>query len=362
MTTEDPVRSGRTQSEQTLTRLVPALIVAMVGGALFQALGLPAPWLTGSAAAVAIAAVGGLRISVPEWLRHASTIFLGTIMGSAVTPDTFAQLPSWPISLVGLLIVVVSMMFAVSLYLERVHGFDPVTARLACVPGNMTYVIALTGERADTADARQVVIVQIVRLAALLMGLPFILDFLGFVATGNGWGGQGSAFDAAALAILFVSGLVGGMIFHWLRFPAGSMCGAMFASAVLSGGGVVATSIPDHLLVPGFAVIGAVVGANFAGTERALLVRTMAAALGAVVVGVTVALIVAWPVALAMDVSVAQIWLAYSPGGADTMSVLALALGLEPTFVVSHHVIRMFGLGVVVPLWLRLYVPVGEKN
>ncbi len=362
MTTKDAAHSGRRQSEQILSRLVPALIAAMVGGALFQALGLPAPWLTGSAAAVAIAAIAGLRISVPDWLRHASTIFLGTIMGSAVTPDTFAQLPSWPVSLIGLLIVVVSMMLAVSFYLERVHGFDAVTARLACVPGNMTYVIALTSERANTADARQVVIVQVVRLAALLMGLPFILDFLGFAATGNGWGDKASAFDTTALAVLFASGLVGGVIFHWLRFPAGSLCGAMLASAVLSGGGLVATGIPDQLLIPGFAVIGAVVGANFAGTDRALLIRSLAAALGAVVVGAAVALVVAWPVAVAMNVSVAQVWLAYSPGGSDTMSILAFALGLEPAFVVSHHVIRMFGIVVVVPLWLRLYVPVEAKN
>ena len=142
------------------------MLVAAAGGAVFAQLGLPAPWLTGAAIAVGLAAVAGAPIGVPFWLRHCSMIFIGTIMGNAVTPETFAQLPSWPISLCGLLIVVLAMMLAVSAYLERVHGFDAVTARLACIPGNSTYVLALAQE--SRANMQQVVTVQMMRLAVLL--------------------------------------------------------------------------------------------------------------------------------------------------------------------------------------------------
>lgn len=343
-----------------LSKLAMTLLVAAAGGFAFDRLGMPAPWLTGSTVAVGLAAVAGVGIGVPGWLRHCSMIFLGTIMGNAVTPETFAQLPTWPISLSGLLVVVLAMMFAVSVYLERVHGFDPVTARLACIPGNSAYVLALTEE--STANAQQVVMVQMMRLAVLLTCLPFVFDALGYVVVARPDDGDLSAAAIQSLVLLFVAGAAGGLFFNWIGFPAGSMCGAMFAGAICSGSGTISVQVPDDLLIPGFAVMGAVCGANFAGADRRSLAAMLAASVGAVVVGTIVALAVAAPVAWLMGVSTAQVWLAYAPGGADTMSILALALGLEPTFVVSHHVIRMFGLGIVVPAWLRFYAPARETN
>ncbi len=334
-------------------RLVLTLAIAAAGGFAFKSLGMPAPWLTGAAAAVGSAAVLGVGVQAGAWVRLGSMMFLGTVMGATVTPETFGQLPNWPVSLAGLLVVVVAMMLIVSLYLERVHGFDPDTARLACIPGNMAYALALAEDN-PRADARQVALVQIVRLAALLICLPSVFDGLGYVAVAP-ISVAPSAVDFDAVALMFGAGIAAGAVFHWIGFPAGAMCGAMFAGGLLSGSGLLTVWLPEWLLIPGFALIGAVVGANFAGADRRFLAANILPSLGAVLVGTTVALACAVPVAWLIDAGVAQVWLAYAPGGADTMSILALALGLEPTFVVAHHVIRMFGLGGVVPLWIRFY-------
>lgn len=336
-----------------LLRLVFAALIGTAGGAFFNWLSLPAPWLTGAATAVAIAAIAGLKVVVPNWLRNGSMVFLGVLMGSSVPPEILTQLPKWPISLLGLLIVVVAMMFAVSFFLERTQGFDPATARLACIPGNMSYVLVLAEE--SSADTRKVAIVQVMRLAILLACLPFAFDMLGFTAQPVNseltiWNA-----DLEQLGILLTISIFGGLVFHVIGFPAGLMCGAMFAAALCSGSGIINAKVPGDLMIPAFIVLGAVTGANFVGTDRKFLMQTAVAAIGAIFIGTLVAVAVAIPVAHLMDTSVAKVFLAYAPGGSDTMSILALALGLEPAFVVSHHVIRMFGLGIVVPIWLRFY-------
>ena len=353
MITDEAPGAKAASSVRPTLRLLLAALIGCAGGAFFNWLSLPAPWLTGAATAVAIAAIAGLKVVVPNWLRNGSMIFLGVLMGSSVPPEILTQLPKWPISLAGLLIVVIAMMIAVSLFLERTQGFDPATARLACIPGNMSYVLVLAEE--SSADTRKVAIVQVMRLAILLACLPFAFDLLGFTAQPVNseltlWNA-----DFEQLGILLAVSLAGGIVFQLVGFPAGLMCGAMFAAAVCSGSGVINAKVPGDLMIPAFVALGAVTGANFVGTDRKFLMETAVAGIGAIFIGTIVAIAVAIPVAHLMDASVAKVFLAYAPGGSDTMSVLALALGLEPAFVVSHHVIRMFGLGIVIPVWLRFY-------
>ena len=158
------------------------------------------------------------------------------------------------------------------------------------------------------------------------------------------------------MVLLLGAGAAGAWAFHKLRVPAGVMFGAMAAGAGLFGSGTITTGIPGWIMLPGFAVIGAVIGTNFDGTDRRLLVSTMIASVGAVLVGATAAMAVALPVAWLTGLPTAQIWLSYAPGGVDAMTILALALAFEPAFVGAHHLARFLLLATVMPLWLRPYL------
>src|SRR5690606_15985611 len=115
-------------------------------------------------------------------------------------------------------------------------------------------------------------------------------------------------------------------------------------------------------MLPGFLVIGVTVGTNFAGIDRYHIAESLLASIGSLLFGAAVALAFAVPVAWLLDLTVAQLWLAYSPGGVDVMTIMAMALGLDPAFVGSHHVVRFIGLGFVVPLWVRSGLARGERQ
>ena len=60
------------------------------GGWLLAQVGAPAPWLTGSMLAVAAAALSGLPLAMPTWIRTFAFVLLGISIGSAVTPEALA--------------------------------------------------------------------------------------------------------------------------------------------------------------------------------------------------------------------------------------------------------------------------------
>jgi membrane AbrB-like protein len=343
------VSVGRRRQEPVLLKAALTLVIAALGGSAFFAIGVPAPWLSGPAVSVGTAGLAGAGLWVPERLRYAALVVLGATMGSAVTPETVGLFIHWPLSLAGLGLSVFLIMLASSVYLERVHGFDRATARLASVPGALPYVLALVSE--TRGDCQRIIIVQMVRLTALVLLLPTLLTALGSSpAPIANHAAQVKVFD---LAILLTGGIVGSWLFTLLRAPAAPMFGSMAVSAVLCGTGLVASAIPLWLLAPWFVVVGATVGTNFTLLDRTLLADTIAASLGSLVVGAAVAISAAVPVSWLLGIPVAKVWLAYAPGGVDVMTIMAVALGLDPAFVGGHHLARFLGLGLFVPIWLR---------
>lgn len=331
------------------------LAIGFAGGLAFFVLGLPAPWLSGPGTATAIASLAGFKVVVPKPLRLVALVFLGILAGSAVTPETLGQMGRWPLSIIGLAVCVGLIMISIATYLERVHGYDRVTARLSAVPGALPYVLAMAAE--SNGDVRRIAIVQTFRLVALLVFLPSILAMLGMA------GKPGAAVSAAAaarmeaspweLVVLAVAGVAGGWICERLKGPAPYLFGSMVATSILTGSGLVTIAVPAWMTIPGLVIIGTMVGTNFAGTDIRILKATLAAAAGSLAVGTMAAMAVAVPVGLVLGIPVAQVWLAYAPGGVDVMAVMALALGLDAAYVGAHHAVRFLSLGFVVPLWMR---------
>ncbi|WP_170181894.1 AbrB family transcriptional regulator [Phreatobacter stygius] len=341
------------------TFMLPCLIGA-AGGFAFDRLGLPAAWMSGSLVAVSIAAFAGLNVRVPEPVSPAIFLLLGTVMGQAVTPETLRLALSWPISMGGLVVLVPAIIGAIVVYLTRVEGFDRSTAFYASIPGAMNYVMALT--IGSKADARSVVVVQSFRLVLLVAALPSFLALAGLgaaapkaaVATGSAaW------FDYPLMALLAVSC---GLGMERLGVPGGATVGAMLASAVLHGTGLVTAAVPQPLVLAGFIVMGVLIAARFAGTSLVELRQMLRPSIGAFLVGTGVTVGVAAVVAGLAGLPVGKVILAYAPGGIEAMAILAFVLDMDPAFVGAHHIVRFVGIAVLLPLAARLVLGAADRT
>jgi membrane AbrB-like protein len=326
------------------------LSIATAGGVLFFWLGLPAPWLSGAVLAVTLALTTGLKLRVPDRMRDVVLFGLGLSMGGSVTPETLDAIGRWPMSIVMLLLTMLAIMVAITILLRRA-GWDRDTAILASAPGALSSVLALA--LAKDLDARRIVVVQCVRLIALVALVPSLAWTAAPLANASMAAHTASWLPVALEwpALLAASGL-GAYVMHRLGVPAPLMIGALIGSAVLHGPGVATAQVPPPVLAVGFIVLGAFIALRFEGVTRAELkqdaVLALVALLVAVSIGVLGAAITVWLTGLPLG----PVMVAFAPGGVEAMIAIAFALDLDPAYVGAHHVLRFVAIALLLPIFM----------
>jgi uncharacterized membrane protein AbrB (regulator of aidB expression) len=89
-------------------------------------------------------------------------------------------------------------------------------------------------------------------------------------------------------------------------------------------------------------VIGSSVGARFSGTPVALIGQTLLLGAGATVIMLLITLLFGGALSALTGYALVLLLLALIPGGFTEMSLIALAMGVDPAFVVTHHSVRVF--------------------
>jgi uncharacterized membrane protein AbrB (regulator of aidB expression) len=110
--------------------------------------------------------------------------------------------------------------------------------------------------------------------------------------------------------------------------------------------------LPEWLILPAFLVLGALIGTRFSGVTMAHLMSGLLAGVAITVVAVGFAGLASLPVAWALEMPVAHVLVAFSPGGLETMIAMGAVLGVVPGFVAACHVARLMVLTVLVPAML----------
>lgn len=320
--------------------------ISCAGGAGALALGLPAPWLVGGAAAVTAAALFGVPIGLPSWLRDAGFVIIGMSMGSSVAPDTLALLGQWPATMAALFISVAAVVAATAWLLATVFKFDRQTALLASTPGHASFIQALA--LSGLGDARQIAVVQSIRILTLVIAVPLVIRFAAPGALNAGPLGA-APMEWTSLAWLAVVCAGAGWLALRLKVPAGFVIGSMVAATAARLGGLTEGAVPAVVLVPGFVIIAALIGSRFAGVTRPVLRRSLAAGLVATSIAIALSALAAWLASLVVGISFGEIWIAIAPGGLDAMAVMGLSLGYDPAFVMGHHAARLFILALAMP-------------
>ena len=327
---------------------VETIVIAAAGGAVLGLAGVPAGWLSGSMFAAAVAALAGRPLYVPISVARICFVALGITAGSAATPAMLAGMGHWPGSLILVLLALVAITLGAGLYLQIVHGWERKTAMLAAVPGGIAQVLILAAEQ--KADLRAIAIVQSTRLLVLAMALPTVLGLTGLL------GGATVAIAAPPsnvwleLAVLIAGSALAAFLLVRLGFGGALFFGPMVVSAMLHGAGIVHAGLPRWFLDIAMITVGAVSGARFTNTSLKTLMQFLAAALGSFAVTILIVSLFVALVVVLFPLPIADVVLAYSPGAADVMMLLALGLQLDPVFVGAHHLMRLLFVPVFLPL------------
>jgi hypothetical protein len=333
-----------------LPAVLLTLAISAAGGGLAMLLGLPAGWLMGGALAVTIAAMLGAPVTMPAGLRNVAFVLIGMSMGASVAPDSLRLLGSWPISLTALAIELVIIIATTGWMLTKIFKLDAGTAYLSSFPGHLSFVmgIAATG----VGNARQIVIIQVIRILMLTIAVPIGAVFLPidhFTAQ------AASAFLSPLQLLVLAAGcVVMGLVFMGLKVPAGMVLGAMATATAAKLGGLYTEAMPVPLVICTFVLTGALIGSRFVGITRREFMAAATGGLIATAMTVSIVTMVALVVTQLVDMPFGQIWLALSPGALEGMGALGIALGYDTAFIAAHHVIRLLMLSFAIPAVVML--------
>jgi len=326
------------------------LLLAGAGALVFDLLSIPVAWLSGSMIVVAIAALAGVPVTVPNLLRTLIFFVLGINIGAAVTPETVRGIATWPMSILILLVCVPIVSLACALPLIFWRGWKRDDALMASVPGALSLILALADS--TEADVPRIAIVQAVRVAVLTAIIP---PLIAVTATSEFEIGLPDLPLAGLteLAVLIVGGVIGSLAFRLIRFPAPTLIGPLVVSAVLHATDLVSGTMPSAILIAAFVALGASVGARFAGLGLRTLRRTLADALMTLTIGFAISVAFAVLVTRWLGFPFSQTLMAFSPGAFEVMVVMAFVMGVDAAYVGAHHTIRFFALALLAPVLFR---------
>jgi len=327
---------------------VLTVLIAAVGAAAARLLAMPAPYLIGPATAVTIAGFAGLTLRIAQPVRNATFIIVGLSMGTGLTPEVFVAARTWPLSFLMVPVAVVVLLYSATWTLQRFFGYDRATALLAASPGHLSFVLSLASE--TRSDLLAVGVIQSVRVLALTITVPLIVDILGLVSVAPP---PAAVMHPLALAGSFAAAAALGYLFMRLKVPAALLLGGMIAAGSTHLTGLVSGDLPSWIMTPTYVLLGALIGSRFSGASfRAMRAAFVAGGVVTVVV-VALAAAIAASVCYVTAVPLDAALIAFAPGGLETMAAMAVMLHAQPTYVGAHHVLRLVILSVLMPFALR---------
>jgi membrane AbrB-like protein len=335
-----------------LLNIAETLAIGLAGGVLFLWARLPGGLISGSMVAVAIAAFAGRPVGLPPAVTQTILVMLGISLGSVASKEMLRHMSAYPVTISLLALSTFCATFGSSIYLQRIHGWDKTSALLAGSPGALSQIVMLAAERGANVPA--IAVVQTMRVIILTAGLPMLLAVTGLTSAAP------APFTIAIaspldLAELIAAAVAVALLLRWIKFPASWMFGAMIASAVLHGSGMIEGGLPPWLRAAALIGIGALIGTRFARISAKTVFSHIAAALGSFAVAVIISAIFVAAITMTMHVRFSDVVVAFAPGAMDAMMALALTLHIDPVFVGAHHLARFVFVTIATPGIVHLF-------
>lgn len=321
--------------------MLRTVAVGAVGGALFAYIGTPLPWMLGALFATMIASMSGITLYMHQMVRRIWIIVLGVTLGSSFKPEVLDHIHLWGLTFAGMVVFVAFGTWVAYMIFSRIGKIDRVTAFFCASPGGLGEMIILGP--ALGGNERTIVLIHATRVVMVMAIIPPAYSILAGYIPPPDLGGSGFFWELPGrdLAILAVTGIVGGVVGKLLRLPAWQMIGPMIASGIVHIMGITESRPPSDFIAIAQLVMGSGAGARFSGVRVHELVRPMMMSGMATVCLLVMAAGAAWGLSAWTGIDFRAIHLAYSPGGFAEMSLIALSLGIEVPFVSLHHMGRL---------------------
>jgi len=305
-------------------------------------------------AAMMLAAGGGrVRFPLPPFVVAQGII--GCLIASMVPLTIIGDiLDHWLLFTAGVLFVVAASSL-LGWLMTRLQILPGTTALWGTSPGAAS-VMTIMAESYG-ADIRLVAVMQYLRVVLVAAVAALVAKLFGVSAS------QGPAaivwFPPIAwlpLAETLALAVAGPLIARALRIPAGAFLVPMVAGIVLTHFGWLAIELPAWLLAASYALVGWNIGLRF---TRPLLIhaaRALPRIVGCTLLLIALCGLVALMLVYGAGVDPLTAYLATSPGGSDSIAIIAASTDVDVSFVMAMQTVRMIAVLLLAPVLTKFIV------
>jgi membrane AbrB-like protein len=317
-----------------------------------EALRLPAALLLGAMLGGIALASADAGVPIGRWPFLAAQAVIGCLMARAITPAILgAMLRDWPL----LAFAVLSVIAASGLLgwaLARFRVLPGSTAVWGTSPGAASSMILMA--EAFGADMRLVAFMQYSRVILVSLVATVVARICapgGAAAASVVWYGP---VHWPALAATLALAATGPVLAPLLRIPAGPLLLPLFLGAALHGAGAMTIELPPWLLAASYALIGWSIGLRFTRAIVMHVLRLLPRVAASMAVLIALCGGVGFVLVATVGVDPLTAYLATSPGGADSIAIIAASSHVDLPFVMALQTARFIVVLLVSPALARL--------
>lgn len=242
--------------------------------------------------------------------------------------------------------------------LTRYSSMPGSTGAWGSLPGAAAAMVTMSA--AFGADPRMVAVMQYMRVLIVVLSATAVSHYAGsasataeltLITTFNQGPPASPGMQACSILLAIVTAWLGSIS----RLPAGALLVPIMVGGALQISGILSLAIPQPFVVLALAVLGWSIGLRFTRDLVVPMLRALPIILFGIVALLMLCLVAAWTLTLLTPVSLFTAYLATSPGGLDSVAVLALEANADMPFVVAFQTLRLFAVVLVGPFvgrWL----------
>ncbi|MEH2921916.1 AbrB family transcriptional regulator [Samsonia erythrinae] len=331
---------------------VTLLSISLILGFGLQVYHIPAALLLGPMMVGVVMGLNGATIRIPSVCFAGSNAVLGCLVAQSLSFSILQPLLSeWPLVLFILLATLAASGLSGWL-LVKFSELPGTTGTWGASPGGASAMVAMAGEFG--ADVRLVAFMQYLRVLMVTASAAFVARLsLGDEAAENSamlvWFPELDWRFLATLGVAFGSAWLG----RRLRIPSGALLGPMVIGSMLHASGTLHLQTPEWLLALAYAFIGWSVGLCFTRPIFLLAIRTLPHMMASIVGLMLLCGGMAWMVTKMMPVDMLTAFLATSPGGLDSIAIIAAGSRVDMAFVIAMQTLRLFSTLLFSPMFSR---------
>jgi uncharacterized protein len=319
------------------------LAVASVGaGFLAQAGHVPAAWLIGPMFVAIVVAIGGFGRTLPRWTLAAPQGVIAVTIAQVFTLPVLGEvLRDW----FPILIVVVATVVAAgtaSWLLARYSPISAATAAWGSSPGASVTMISLSAEFG--ADPRVVAFMQYLRITLVVLTASTVahVALLHSPALAAPPAPGTHPFELVPSAETFAFAVAAAFGGRYSRVPGGQFLFPLIAGAALHLAGILPIDVPWWLLDAAYLAVGWTIGLAYTRQILLFVLRVLPTLLVSTIVLLAMCALGGVLLVVLVHVDPLTAYLATTPGGLDSVSIIALGSGANVPLILAIQTLRLF--------------------